>query len=97
VSMAHGEPFGLTPVEAFSVGTPALMVNEGGFLDSVIDGVNGRLLPRSDYDAWHSALEQAADSGTRALWTEAGRTRIAEMDLSPDTHCHRLESILDCL
>jgi len=97
VSMAHGEPFGLTPVESFSVGTPALMVNEGGFLDSVIDGVNGRLLPRSDYGAWHSALEQAADSGTRALWTEAGRARIAEMDLSPDTHCHRLESILDCL
>ena len=97
VSMAHGEPFGLTPVEAFSVGTPALMVNEGGFLDSVIDGVNGRLLPRSDYGAWHLSLEQAADSGTRTLWAEAGRVRIEEMDLRPDTHCHRLESILDCL
>ena len=97
VSMAHGEPFGLTPVEAFSVGTPALMVNEGGFRDSVIDGVNGRLLSRSDYGAWHLSLEQAADSGTRMSWAEAGRARIAEMDLSPDTHCHRLESILDCL
>jgi len=97
VSMAHGEPFGLTPVEAFSVGTPALMVDEGGFRDSVIDGVNGRLLPRGKYDAWHSALEQAADSRIRMLWAEAGRARIAEMDLSPDTHCHRLESILDCL
>ena len=94
VSMAHGEPFGLTPVEAFSVGTPALMVNEGGFRDSVIDGVNGRLLPRGDYSAWHLSLEQAADSGTRTLWAEAGRARIVEMDLSPDAHCHRLESIL---
>ena len=94
VSMAHGEPFGLTPVEAVSVGTPALMVDEGGFRDTVIDGVNGRLLPRDDLGAWHSALEQVADGGTRTAWAESGRARIAEMDLSPDTHCRRLESIL---
>ncbi len=97
VSMAHGEPFGLTPVEAVSVGTPALMVDEGGFRDTVIDGVNGRLLPRGDLGAWHSALEQATDGGTRTAWAEAGRARIAEMNLSPDAHCRRLESILDRL
>ena len=97
VSMAHGEPFGLTPVESISVGTPALMVDEGGFRDTVIDGVNGRLLPRDDLEAWHSALEQVADDGTRTAWAESGRTRIAEMDLSPDAHCHRLESILHSL
>ena len=97
VSMAHGEPFGLTPVESISVGTPALMVDEGGFRDTVIDGVNGRLLPRDDLGAWHSALEQVADDGTRTAWAESGRTRIAEMDLSPDAHCHRLESILHSL
>ena len=97
VSMAHGEPFGLTPVEAVSVGTPALMVDEGGFRDTVIDGVTGRLLPRGDLEAWHSALEQATDGGTRTAWAEAGRGRIAEMNLSPDAHCRRLESILDRL
>ena len=97
VSMAHGEPFGLTPVEAVSVGTPALMVDEGGFRDTVIDGVTGRLLPRGDLGAWHSALEQATDGGTRTAWAEAGRGRIAEMNLSPDAHCRRLESILDRL
>jgi glycosyltransferase involved in cell wall biosynthesis len=97
VSMAHGEPFGLTPVEAISVGTPALMVDEGGFRDTVIDDVNGRLLPRDDLGAWHSALEQAADGRTRTAWAESGRARIAEMDLSPDAHCRRLESVLDCL
>ena len=97
VSMAHGEPFGLTPVEAVSVGTPALMVDEGGFRATVIDGVTGRLLPRGDLGAWHSALEQATDGGTRTAWAEAGRGRIAEMNLSPDAHCRRLESILDRL
>ena len=48
VSMAHNESFGLTPIESFSVGTPALFVDEGGFRDTIIDGVNGRLLPRED-------------------------------------------------
>ena len=97
VSMAHAESFGLTPIEAFAVGIPALFVDEGGFQETLIDGVNGRLLPRGNYSAWHSALEQAADSGTRAVWAEAGWARIAEMDLSPDAHSHRLESILDSL
>ena len=97
VSMAHGEPFGLTPVEAFSVGTPALFVDEGGFRDTVIDGVNGRLLKRGDQAAWHSALEQAADAQTRARWAEAGRSRIAELDLSPEAHYSRLAAILDSL
>ena len=97
VSMAHGEPFGLTPVEAFSVGTPALFVDEGGFRDTVIDGVNGRLLERDDQVAWHSALEQASDAQTRARWAEGGRSRIAELDLSPETHCSRLAAILDSL
>ena len=31
VSMAHKESFGLTPIEAFAVGTPPLFVDEGGW------------------------------------------------------------------
>ncbi|MEC7707234.1 MAG: glycosyltransferase family 4 protein [Candidatus Thermoplasmatota archaeon] len=97
VSMAHRESFGLTPIEAFAVGTPALFVDEGGFRDTLVDGVNGRLLPRGDIAAWHSALKQAADGATRAAWAEAGRARIAEMNLSPEAQCRRLESILHSL
>ena len=44
VSMAHKEPFGLTPIEAFSIGTPAIFVDEGGFRDTIIDGICGRLI-----------------------------------------------------
>ena len=79
ISFAHGEPFGLTPVEAHAVGTPALMVKDGGFGTTITDGVSGRLLPRNDRAAWHAALEQAADMDTRAAWSEAGRARIAEL------------------
>ena len=49
ISLAHKEPFGLTPVEAHAVGVPALMVNEGGFSSTIVDGESGRLLPRNDY------------------------------------------------
>jgi glycosyltransferase involved in cell wall biosynthesis len=35
------EDYGLTPVEGFSFGTPALALRAGGYLDTVIDGVSG--------------------------------------------------------
>jgi glycosyltransferase involved in cell wall biosynthesis len=37
VAMSH-EDFGLTPVEAYSFGTPAVLLRAGGYLDSSIDG-----------------------------------------------------------
>jgi glycosyltransferase involved in cell wall biosynthesis len=97
VSFAHGEPFGLTPVEAHAVGTPALMVNDGGFGTTIVDGVSGRLLPRNDRAAWHAALEQAADRETRAAWSEAGRARIADLGLDPASRAKDLRAIIDRL
>ena len=90
VSMAHGEPFGLTPIEAFAVGTPALFVDEGGFQDTVEDGVNGRLLPRDDIMAWQEALNEALEADVKKKWAKAGREKIAELDLSPDAHARRI-------
>ena len=90
VSMAHGEPFGLTPIEAFAVGTPALFVDEGGFQDTLEDGVNGRLLPRDNPMAWQEALNEAQDADLKKKWAEAGRLKIAQLDLSPDAHARRI-------
>ena len=95
VSMAHGEPFGLTPIEAFAVGTPALFVDEGGFQDTLEDGVNGRLLPRDDPMAWQEALNEALDTDVKKKWAEAGRQKIAELDLSPEAHARRIFVIID--
>ena len=94
VSMAHNESFGLTPIESFAVGTPALFVDEGGFQDTIIDGVNGRLLPREDLQSWHTALIEASDEKTRRRWAEAGRKRISELDLSPQAHARRIYELL---
>ena len=94
VSMAHNESFGLTPIETFAVGAPALFVDEGGFRDTVQDGVNGRLIERGDIQGWHSALDQAADPGIRESWAGRGLQRIQELDLSPEAHAKRIEDIL---
>lgn len=95
VSLAHGEPFGLTPIEAFAIGTPALFVNEGGFKDTVIDEVNGRLLPRDDEWAWKKAFEQAADPKLREQWTSEGRARIEELGLTPSNHAIRISEVVE--
>ena len=94
VSMAHNESFGLTPIESFSVGTPALFVDEGGFRDTIVDGENGRLIDRSDIEGWHSALEQASDQKTREEWAARGRERISELDLGPEAHARRIRDLL---
>jgi glycosyltransferase involved in cell wall biosynthesis len=94
VSMAHKESFGLTPIEAFAVGTPPLFVDEGGFRDTIVDGENGRLLDRGDVESWHSALEQASDPGTREGWAARGRERISELDLAPEAHARRIWDLL---
>ena len=94
VSMAHKESFGLTPIEAFAVGTPPIFVDEGGFRDTIVDGENGRLLDRDDTPSWHSALEQASDPSTRKRWATSGRERISELDLTPDAHARRIWDLL---
>ena len=94
VSMAYGEAFGLTPIEAFAVGTPAIFVNEGGFRDTIKDGVSGKLLDRNDLTGWHIALEEASNKNNREKWTKEGRKRIAELDLSPENHARRIKEIL---
>lgn len=93
VSMARSEPFGLTPIEAQSLGTPALFVDEGGFRETISDGISGRLLPRGDYLEWHKALEEAKDIDNRSSWSENGRVNISKMGLNPEVFSTRLEEI----
>jgi glycosyltransferase involved in cell wall biosynthesis len=93
ISLAHGEPFGLTPIEAFAVGTPAIYVNEGGFRDTIIDKENGRLIAREDIDIWHAALKDAKNMEKRIRWSEAGKEKIKSLDLSCEKHAERIYNI----
>ena len=94
VSMAHKEPFGLTPIEAFSIGTPAIFVDEGGFRDTIVDSKCGRLIPRDNITEWHLALNQARDLENRKNWSKFGQDRIAQLKLSPREQAEKIHQIL---
>ena len=44
---ARLEPFGLTVLESTSCGTPVVAVAQGGYRETVVDGVNGYLAQRN--------------------------------------------------
>jgi glycosyltransferase involved in cell wall biosynthesis len=49
LATAINEPFGLTVPEASAAGTPTIAVRSGGFVETVVDGVNGILVePTAD-------------------------------------------------
>lgn len=45
--LSHNEPFGLTSLESQACGTPVIAVAEGGYKETVIDGITGTLISRS--------------------------------------------------
>jgi D-inositol-3-phosphate glycosyltransferase len=60
------EPFGIVPVEAMACGKAVVVSAVGGHLDTVEDGVTGRLVPPRDHGALAAALSPLlADHGLR--------------------------------
>ena len=55
------EPFGFAPLEANACGTPVVAVAEGGVRETVIDRVNGLLLPDRDAAALGAAILELLD------------------------------------
>lgn len=55
------EDFGLTPVEGFSFGTPALALHGGGYLDTVVDAENGYFFPKATAEAVARAVTRLRD------------------------------------
>jgi glycosyltransferase involved in cell wall biosynthesis len=97
VSHAHGEPFGLTPLEAMAIGIPALMVDEGGFHYTMKNADSGMLIPREDYELWEEAYRLSQDEDTRKLWAETGRKYVEE-NFTIDVQMSALENLLkECI
>lgn len=68
--LGHNEPFGLTPLDSMSCEVPVIAVNEGGYRETVIDGVTGYLVPRNP--------EIIAKKITYLLKNERKRKRMGE-------------------
>lgn len=60
------EDFGLTPIEANSLGTPVLVVKAGGFLDSVAEGISGLYFEGDAEDDLVSSVRNFPEDWDRA-------------------------------
>jgi glycosyltransferase involved in cell wall biosynthesis len=92
----HQEPFGLAVLEAMACGLPVVAVQEGGPLESVVDGVTGALVPR-DEEAFAEALGRVLNN--RQLATDMGLEgrRVAEERWSWEAAATRIEHHLAAL
>ena len=78
--LTRREGFGQVVVEAAACGVPAVTTRVSGTVDSVVDGVTGRLVPLGDVEATVAAvLDYLASDALRATTGEAARARaVAE-------------------
>ncbi|MFI5537009.1 glycosyltransferase [Nocardia sp. NPDC051900] len=71
------EPFGMTPLEAMACGVPVVATAVGGLIDTVVDGVTGRLVPpREPAELADAVGELLTTPGVRERYGRAGRERV---------------------
>jgi glycosyltransferase involved in cell wall biosynthesis len=76
---ADYEPFGIVPLEAMACGRPVVASAVGGQLDTVADGVSGRLVEPRDPEALAAAVaDLLADPALRRAYGNAGRRRVLD-------------------
>lgn len=79
ITTSLDEDFGMTPLEAMASGKPVVAVKEGGYLETVVDGVTGRLV---DADI-NSLLRAVREVSTNPLkYRVACEQQAARFDLA---------------
>jgi glycosyltransferase involved in cell wall biosynthesis len=79
ITTALDEDFGMTPVEAMASGKPTVAVKEGGYLETVLDGVTG-LLVDPDVPSIVSAIKEVSSDPVK--FKDACIKRAKEFDVS---------------
>ena len=58
IATAKDEDFGMTPVEAMASGKPIIAPNEGGYKETIINGVTGKLIDNITVDKLIEAIKE---------------------------------------
>lgn len=88
---ASREDFGLTPLEANLEGTPALVAGAGGFLESVVAGVNGAFFAPESVEACAQAMRDFDPAAFSAVRCRAHATT----GFSADRHVSQVRAALE--
>lgn len=78
ITTAEDEDFGMTPIEAMASGKPVIAPNEGGYKETIIDGVTGVL--KNDIDALKLAEEVRRVGENPKQYKEACMKRASDFD-----------------
>ncbi len=71
------EPFGITPLEAMACGVPVVASAVGGLIDTVVDGVTGRLVTPQEPASLAAAVRELLDAPeVRQRYGRAGYDRV---------------------
>jgi glycosyltransferase involved in cell wall biosynthesis len=62
ITTSKEEDFGMAPVEAMASGKPVIAPNEGGYKETVIDGVTGKLIDNIDVNKLADAIKELGKS-----------------------------------
>jgi len=90
------EGFGMVAIEAAASGAPTVAFPVGGVVDAVADGVNGRLVPEGDYEAFADAVLSICQGGPpsrsscrhhaeKFSWEAHGQKLLAALDVAAGT------------
>ncbi|MCM2317644.1 MAG: glycosyltransferase [Thermoanaerobaculia bacterium] len=92
------EPFGYAPLEANACGTAVVAVAEGGFRETVRDGVNGFLVARRDPQAFGAAVRRLTDDlGEARRMGELAREYVLSGWTLPPAIIRLEDCLRDCL
>lgn len=88
------EHFGIVPLEAMISGVPVLAVNNGGPLETVVDGETGWLRPAEELTQWTEVMRQVLfeiEPEQLQRMGEAGKKRVKE-EFSETKLAHTLDA-----